>query len=67
MGVDRDEKVSEPSPGFIITTGDTWRIPSWLWRAFAICVFTAAAYVLNKMRLGEWQWKIRRDPKPAAG
>ncbi len=67
MGVDRDEKVSEPSPGFIITTADTWRFPWWLGRVLVICALAAAAYALNKLRLGEWQWRVRRDPKPTAG
>ncbi len=65
MGVDRDEKVAEPSPGFIITTGDAWRMPTWVWRSLVISIFAIAAYVLNKMRLGEWQWRFRREPKPA--
>lgn len=67
MGVDRDQKVAEPSPGFIITTADTWHLPSWFWQALAIGVLVAAIYVLNKMRLGEWNWRIRHAPKPTAG
>jgi hypothetical protein len=65
MGVDRDEKVAEPSPGFLLTTTAAWSIPSWVWRALLILLLAAAIYVLNKMRLGEWQWKFRRDAKPA--
>jgi hypothetical protein len=68
MGVDRDGKISEPSPSFIITTAEAWRIPSWFWRALAVVLCSMAMYVLNKMRLGEWQWKsLRRQPKPSAG
>lgn len=67
MGVDRDEKVSEPSPGFIITTSDRWRVPEWFWRTLVVGVLLVAAYVLNKMRLGEWQWRLRRAAKTTPG
>ncbi len=67
MGVDRDEKVAEPSLGFIITTDPAWRVPSWVWQVILILVLASAIYILNKMRLGEWQWRFRREPKPAAG
>lgn len=66
MGADRDQKVAEPSPGFIITTADTWHFPRWFWQALAIGALVAVIYVLNKMRLGQWRWRIRREPRPAA-
>lgn len=64
MGVDRDNKISEPSPGFIIMTGDAWRIPAWIWWLMATAVFASAVYVLNKMRLGEWQGWFDRASRP---
>ncbi|HEY2573816.1 MAG TPA: hypothetical protein VGH65_07095 [Verrucomicrobiaceae bacterium] len=63
MGVDRDEKISEPSPGFVMTTAESWRIPSWLWQVMAAVLLTGLAYVLNKIRLGEWEWRLRRQSR----
>ncbi|MCE9518959.1 MAG: hypothetical protein K8R87_05270 [Verrucomicrobia bacterium] len=63
MGVDRDEKISEPSPGFIITTDNAWSMPAWVWRTLAAIILAAAAYILNQMRLGVWQWGFHREAK----
>ncbi len=67
MGVDRDGKVAEPSAGFIVTTDDARRIPAWFWRTLAISILAVATYILNKMRLGEWEWRFRRESKPTGG
>ncbi|CAN5784141.1 hypothetical protein BH11VER1_BH11VER1_39480 [soil metagenome] len=55
MGVDRDGKISEPSPRMLFTTKESWRIPSWLWRTFMVLALGLVVYVLYRVRRGDFE------------
>ncbi|MEY4483705.1 MAG: hypothetical protein RL693_1157 [Verrucomicrobiota bacterium] len=54
MGVDRDGKVSEPSPRMLFATKESWRLPSWLWRTLLAVALGLVAYVLHRVRRGDF-------------
>lgn len=55
MGVDREGKLSEPSPRMLFTTKDSWRIPTWLWRTMLVVALGLVAYVLYRVRRGDFE------------
>ncbi len=55
MGIDRDGKVSEPSPRMLFTTKESWRIPSWLWRTLLLVALGLIVYVLYRVRRGDFE------------
>ena len=53
VSFDREGKISEPSPVFILSTAAPWKIPSWFWRGLVFVVLSAALFALYRVRLGE--------------
>lgn len=55
MAVDRDGKVSEPSPQMLFATAESWRVPSWIWRIMLVVALGLIAYVLYRVRRGDFE------------
>ncbi len=55
MGVDREGKVSEPSPQALFSTAQAFRIPSWISRIFLLGALGLVIYVLYRVRRGDFQ------------
>lgn len=54
MGVDRDGKVSEPSPQMLFATAESWRVPAWIWRTLLVVALGLVAYILHRVRRGDF-------------
>jgi len=54
MAVDRDGKVSYPSPVFQLVTADSWHFPSWLLWTFLLLSLALVFYVLIRVRRGDF-------------
>lgn len=55
MGVDRDGKLSEPSPRMLFSTKEPWRIPSGLWRTLMVVALGLVVYILYRVRRGDFE------------
>jgi hypothetical protein len=55
-GVDRDGKFSEPSPAFVVTTPEPWRVPPWVWRSLMIVALLVVIYMLYRARRGDFEF-----------
>ena len=55
MAVDREGKVSEPSPPLLVYTSEPWRIPSWVWRFFIAGALGLIGYILHRVRRGDFE------------
>ncbi|WP_038167320.1 fibronectin type III domain-containing protein [Verrucomicrobium sp. BvORR106] len=55
-GVDRDGKFSEPSPIFVVTTPEPWRVPAWAWRGMLVSALLVVIYMLWRARRGDFEF-----------
>lgn len=55
-GVDRDGKFSEPSPVFVVTTPEPWRVPAWAWRGMLVSALLVVIYMLWRARRGDFEF-----------
>lgn len=54
MGLDREGKISEPSEPLVASTNEPWRVPAWAWRLLIVAALGTIAYVLFRVRRGDF-------------